>query len=42
MYESYSWPGAYSLKDEVKLLAKWVRELFDGIIKEIEKTERTK
>ena len=40
MYESYSWPGAITLKDEVKLFTKWVQELFDGVLKEITKTEK--
>lgn len=40
MYESYPWPGAYTLKDEVKLFSKWIKELFDGVIKEIEKNEK--
>lgn len=40
MYESYSWPGAYTLKDEVKLFSKWVKELFEGVIKEIEKKHK--
>lgn len=42
MYESYPWPGAYTLKGEVKLFSKWVRELFDGILKEIKKSESNK
>lgn len=40
MYESYQWPGAYSLKDEVKLFAKLLKELLDGVLKGIEKHER--
>lgn len=40
MYESYPWPGAYTLKDEVKLLTKWVKELFEGVVKEIEKKNK--
>jgi len=39
MYESYQWPGAYTLKDEVKIFSKWVIELFDGILGEIKKKE---
>lgn len=39
MYESYSWPGAYSLKDEAKLIVKQFKELFDGILKEIQKNK---
>lgn len=35
MYESYDWPGAYTLKDEVELFKKWVQELFTGVILEI-------
>ncbi len=36
MYKSYPWPGACSLRGEVKLFAKWVKELFDGLFKEIQ------
>lgn len=42
MYESYPWPGAHTLSDEVKLLTKWIKELFDGIIVEIQKKELNK
>lgn len=40
MYESYDWPGAYTLKDEMKLFVQWFKELFDGVLKEIEKKEK--
>ena len=40
MYESYSWPGAYSFKDEIKLIAEWFREMLDGTLKKIEETEK--
>ncbi len=39
MYESYSWPGAYSFKSEIKLFVQWFKELFDGVLKKIEETE---
>lgn len=42
MYESYPWPGAYTLKQEVKLFTKWIKELFSGVIKEIERVEKKK
>lgn len=35
MYESYPWPGAHQLKVDTKLLSNWVKELFDGVLKEI-------
>lgn len=35
MYESYSWPGAYSLKDEVKIFFRKFKELLDGVSKAI-------
>lgn len=37
MYESYSWPGAYSLKDEVKIFVRKFKELIDGVSKVIHK-----
>lgn len=37
MYESYDWPGAYSLKDEVKIIIQHFKELLDGVLKEIQK-----
>lgn len=40
MYESYAWPGAYSFKGEIKLFVKWFKELFDGVLKKIEETDR--
>lgn len=40
MYESYAWPGAYSFKGEIKLVVKWFKEMFDGVLKEIEQTEK--
>ena len=35
MYESYEWPGAYTLKEDVKIFKKWVQELFVGVLNEI-------
>jgi len=40
MYESYSWPGAYTIKDEMKFFAQWVKDLFDGVLKEIGKKHK--
>ena len=40
MYESYAWPGAYSFKGEMKMFVKWFKELFDGVLKEMEDTEK--
>lgn len=40
MYESYPWPGAYTAKDEIRIFTKWVKELFDGVLKEIEKKHK--
>lgn len=37
MYESYSWPGAYSLKYEFKLLIRKVKEIFDEVSKAVHK-----
>ena len=39
MYESYPWPGAYTLKDEMKIFTKLIKEFFDGLVNEIKKTE---
>lgn len=27
MYESYPWPGAYSLKTELKMFISWVKHI---------------
>ncbi len=35
MYESYNWPGAYSLKDEFRILLNNFKKIFDGILNEI-------
>ncbi len=40
MYESYSWPGAYGFKDEVKHFITWFKNLFNGIHKKIVETEK--
>jgi len=40
MYESYSWPGAYSFKGEIKMFVQWFQELLDGTLKKIEETEK--
>lgn len=40
MYESYAWPGAYSVKTEIKMLFKKVKEHFNGVLKKIEKAEK--
>lgn len=37
MYESYDWPGAYSLKEEVKIIIRQFKELFNNVLKEIQK-----
>ena len=39
MYESYSWPGAYTLKDEIKLFVNWFKKLFNGLHKNIQELE---
>lgn len=39
MYESYPWPGAYTLRGEMKLVVKWFKELLDGVLDEIEKKD---
>lgn len=43
MYKSYSWPGAYSFKDEIKheakYLLKWFKNLFKDVHGEIKETE---
>ena len=43
MYESYSWPGAYNFKDEIKHelkhLLKWFKHLLGDIHGEIKETE---
>lgn len=41
MYESYNWPGAYSLKDEFKIIMKHFREMLDGVLKDIKKREKS-
>lgn len=40
MYESYSWPGAYSFKEEISLFVGWFKEFFSGTLKRIEETEK--
>lgn len=40
MYESYSWPGAYTFKEEVKLFTKLLKEMLEGVLKSIEKREK--
>lgn len=40
MYQSYAWPGAYSFKSEIKLFVASFKELFDGLLKKIEDTEK--
>ena len=40
MYESYSWPGAYSFKGEIKLFVSWFKEQVDCLLKKIEDTEQ--
>lgn len=40
MYESYPWPGAYTLKDEVKLVVKQFKDLLDNVLKEIKKNKK--
>lgn len=40
MYESYTWPGACCKKEDRITIIKWAKELFEGLIKEIEKVEK--
>ena len=40
MYESYVWPGAYSIKTEAKMLAKWLKKQICSLFKKIENTEK--
>lgn len=37
MYKSYPWPGASSLKSEVKLIVEQFKELLNGVLKDIKK-----
>lgn len=39
MYESYSWPGAYSLKTEFKMLVKFFKESLLHLAARIKKAE---
>lgn len=34
MYESYPWPGAYTIKDEFKMLTCWIKGILSGMFKE--------
>ena len=36
MYESYAWPGASNYRTERKSIIKWIKQLFDGVIKKID------
>lgn len=40
MYESYSWPGAYSIKTEIKMITKKIKKLFISAVKKIEEKEK--
>lgn len=40
MYESYPWPGAYSIKDEVKIIVRHFKEFLDGMLKDIKRTKK--
>lgn len=40
MYESYDWPGAYSLKDEFRTIIRHFREMLDGVLKEIKRKDK--
>lgn len=40
MYESYPWPGAYSLKDEVKIIVRQFKELLNGVLKDIKRNKK--
>ena len=40
MYESYAWPGAYSIKTEIKMLITKIKERFESVLKKIENTEK--
>lgn len=42
MYESYPWPGAYTLKDEMRLFVNWFKKVLEGLHKNIEKIENKK
>lgn len=42
MYESYPWPGAYSLKDEVKIIVRHFKELLNDVLCEIKKNKGLK
>lgn len=35
MYESYSWPGAISVKEEVKVIIKWIKKILASDVKDI-------
>lgn len=39
MYESYAWPGVHNFKKSI--FVKLFRQLFDGVLKEIEKREKS-
>lgn len=41
MYESYPWPGAYSLKTEIQLFKKAIKNLFKGVFKQKIRLEKT-
>lgn len=35
MFESYSWPGAISLRAEIKVIMKWIKKWLLSDVKEI-------
>lgn len=37
MYESYSWPGAHSVKAEIKIVVNWIKELLGTRLKRLER-----
>lgn len=40
MYESYSWPGAYSFKEEIGLFIRWFKKFFANLAKKIDDAEK--
>lgn len=40
MYRYTVWPGAYSFKNEVSMLAEYIKEQFEELMKKIRKTEK--
>lgn len=40
MNQNMVWPGAYEFKGEMKFFAESVKELFDDVLENIERTEK--